>query len=97
MAIDRVGGPGGLDRPEPRKEQPEQSAQPRPAPAGSDRIDLSPGTREVATLLDRARALPDIRTDRVEALRERLARDEYHVDAATLARAILELEDGFSR
>jgi flagellar biosynthesis anti-sigma factor FlgM len=60
-----------------------------------DRLELSPETQRIAALVDRALALPEIRFERVEAVRELLARGTHAVDTRRLARAILEFEDAF--
>lgn len=50
-----------------------------------------------ARLTDAAMRLPEIRTDKVETVRRSLADGTYRVDPQTVARAILEFEDGFPR
>lgn len=97
MALRRVDGPGGPHRPV----DPGATRAPRKAeetrPAAGDRIDLSPEARVAARLTDAAMRLPEIRTDKVETVRRSLADGTYRVDPQTVARAILEFEDGFPR
>jgi negative regulator of flagellin synthesis FlgM len=94
--IDRIGGtngfgPGGVDESEKRT----RPADARPDGSGRDRLDLSDSARRTAALADRARELPDVRQERVDALRLRLEDGTYSVDPRRVARAILELEDAF--
>ena len=57
-------------------------------------MELSADARRVASLVDAARSLPEIRHHKVESLRRALSRGTYDVDPRSVARAILEFEDG---
>lgn len=57
--------------------------------AGRDRVDLSPEAAAVQRLVEEARQLPEVRADRVEALREQIARGEYRVDPQLVAERML--------
>ena len=59
-----------------------------------DRVELSQAAREFGRLAALAHGLPEIRHDRVEALRREITSGRYGIDPTALARAILELEDG---
>jgi flagellar biosynthesis anti-sigma factor FlgM len=94
MSIDRIGGPkgfgpGGLEEPGQRP-RPETSAD-----GAADRLDLSDAARRTASLAERARELPDVRRERVLAVQRSLEDGTYAVDPRRVARAILEIEDGF--
>ena len=57
--------------------------------AGRDRIDLSPVAASVQRLVEEARQLPEVRADKVAALREKIARGEYQVDPQQVAERML--------
>jgi negative regulator of flagellin synthesis FlgM len=95
MSVERIDGPGGFERPE-------RVGESRSRPGGSDgargrtaadRIELSADARQVAALERLAAELPDVRAERLDALRRALADGTYRVDARQVARALLELED----
>ena len=99
MAINKLGGPGGFDRTDSLGSGNSGSAR-RTADADSrpeDRVELSPAAKSAVRLADLARELPEIRQERVLALREQIDAGEYTVDARQLARAILDLEDDLER
>lgn len=56
---------------------------------GQDRVDLSPGSLEVQKARDILVQTPEVRTDKVQLLREQLARGEYRVDAHGIADKML--------
>ncbi len=58
---------------------PEKSAQP------TDRVVLSAGSLEVQKAKDILEQTPDVRMERVQALKEEIARGEYQVDPRRLA------------
>ena len=60
---------------------------------GGDRVELSPEARQIIQLAEQTRQLPEIREDRVAALRQQLADGTYNVDPQQVAASILE-EDG---
>ena len=59
----------------------------------SDRVQVSSIGREVQYYLEIARGIPDVREDRVEALRKTYQSGELSVDASRLARKIIEQGD----
>ncbi len=63
----------------------------------TDRLDLSDEARRIGSLGKAAAALPDVRTGKVEAVRQSIEDGVYEVDARLLAGKILEFEDGFGR
>ncbi|MFZ5775701.1 MAG: flagellar biosynthesis anti-sigma factor FlgM [Thermodesulfobacteriota bacterium] len=64
--------------------------------AQSDRVQLSAGSQEVQRMRELLDQTPDVRLDRVQALREQIARGEYTVDPYRLADKMMEtlLSDG---
>ncbi len=95
MAINRIDGVPGLPRPDntgDSKGARARSSESAPA-AGGDRVELSEEARQAAALRARADELPEVRDDRVEAVRKALRTGTYEVDPRQLARAILEFED----
>jgi flagellar biosynthesis anti-sigma factor FlgM len=98
MAIDRLTGVDGYSRPDRLTDDSPAGGQVRRAPRHEgDRLELSPDAQRISVLVDRALALPEIRLDEVEAVREILARGPYSVDSRRLAGAILEFEDALDR
>jgi flagellar biosynthesis anti-sigma factor FlgM len=62
-------------------------------PAGDARpaeVHLSQRSRELHRALEAARGAPEIRSDRVDDVRRRLAAGTYQVDPAAIAQAILD-------
>ena len=55
----------------------------------SDRVELSAGSLEVQKAKDILEQTPDVRTDKVQALKEQIARGEYQVDPYKLADKML--------
>lgn len=51
----------------------------------ADRVVLSPGSLEVQKIRDILAQTPDVRADRVQALKEEIARGEYQIDSYRLA------------
>ena len=90
---------GNAERPAALGARPaETPGTPRSMPVrAQDRLDLSSGAREVAALSEAASRLPEIREERVRAVRESLDRGTYRVDVSALARVILEFEDALPR
>lgn len=54
-----------------------------------DSLALSPEAREMSTLKERLQEIPPARQDLVAALRERIARGEYHPGGVEIARKML--------
>jgi len=92
--IDGIGGGRGI----PPRSEPSGAGEARPADEAErgtgDRIELSPLARDVARLAGTAEALPDVRPERVAALRSAVDSGTYRVDARALARALVDFEDG---
>jgi negative regulator of flagellin synthesis FlgM len=59
----------------------------------TDRVQLSSVGREVQYYLEIARSIPDVREDRVEALRKKYQSGQLNVDAKRLAGKIIEQGD----
>lgn len=58
--------------------------------APSDRVELSSAAHEFHRVREAALREPDVRTDLVQGLRQRIASSEYTPDARTVARKVLE-------
>jgi negative regulator of flagellin synthesis FlgM len=54
------------------------------------RVELSPRSREMHQALAAAHAAPDVRTDKVEAAKQRIAQGTYSVNAEAVAKGILD-------
>lgn len=59
-------------------------------PVAEDKLDISSRASEVGRLVDQVKALPDVRGQRVEALREQVAAGTYNPSADEIAAAILD-------
>lgn len=57
-----------------------------------DKLKLSDRAASVGKLVDQLKELPNVRLDRVEALREKIAAGEYKPDSTDIANAILKDE-----
>lgn len=66
---------------------------PSPAQQPIDKVTLSPEGRELQALQRRLAELPEVRAEKVQALRERILRGEYHVPAEAIAERLLERND----
>ncbi len=56
---------------------------------GADRAVLSPRGRLVAAAMDSVRGAPDVRSERVAALKAAIADGRYEIDAESIARRLL--------
>mgnify|MGYP001351551367 CR=1 FL=1 len=56
----------------------------------TDRVELSAGSQEVQRMRELLDQTPDVRLDRVQALKEQIARGEYTVDPHRLADRMME-------
>lgn len=52
---------------------------------GADRVQLSTGTQDVQKAQDILEQIPDVRADKVQALKEKIASGEYVVDPHRIA------------
>jgi len=76
--IQGINGFGGLEPVRPQGESLSGSARAVPeAPDEGDQVEISP----IARFLSQIAAMPDIRQDKVESIREALANGTYDVDA----------------
>ena len=97
MSIDRIDGPRGPHRADPATSRTDSLRDsPEPA-AGGDRIELTPEARRIAALARSVDGLPEVRQERIEALRKQVREGSYQVDARQVAQAILEFEQGTER
>jgi len=60
------------------------------ASRASDRISLSGRAREIRDLVDAVHALPDVRFDKVAAIRTAIESGTYVVDAANIAQRMID-------
>jgi flagellar biosynthesis anti-sigma factor FlgM len=68
--------------------RPGDAASPVGQPAA--RVEFSARGRELSAALEAANAAPDVRADKVEDAKQRIAQGTYTVDAETVARRILD-------
>ncbi len=57
---------------------------------GTDRVELSTRKGEIEKLKNTANAMPDVRPEKVAAMKQRMAGDSYRVDPALVAGKMLE-------
>ncbi len=93
MRIDGTNGPTGPKRPDGSVPAGPQRAPDSSKAGPSDRAEFSEDALRIASLAEAAARLPEVRADRVRALRDEIGDGTYRVDARSLARAILEFED----
>ena len=58
----------------------------------ADKTQFSDRATKVGTLVEKIKEVPDIRLDRVTALRDKIAADQYQPDSSEIAGAILKDE-----
>lgn len=56
----------------------------------SDKIDISDKGKEIVELMASINQLPDVRNDKVKAIREAIESGKYHVDSLKIAQKLLE-------
>jgi negative regulator of flagellin synthesis FlgM len=61
-----------------------------PSLVPNDRVSLSPSALLHKAAHEAANRAPDVRREKVDGIRERLANDDYTVDAGRIARKLLE-------
>jgi negative regulator of flagellin synthesis FlgM len=103
MGIDRINqhhndpavtGPAASRRSERATEsQPKQDQGVRPS---SDSVEISDAARELAKARQAVDAAPDVRSDKVAAIKKRIEDGTYSVSPELLARKLLERSDGQS-
>lgn len=54
-----------------------------------DRVDISERAKDAARLMEEIKAIPDIRTEKVDELREAIKSGRYRIDSVKLAEKIL--------
>jgi negative regulator of flagellin synthesis FlgM len=59
------------------------------AAAGRDRVELSSGSLDVQKIQEILQETPDIRLDKIQELKEKIEKGEYHVDSLQLADKML--------
>ena len=94
MKIDGIGGNGRSERSGSIDRREESARSDRPESTGGDRVEVSATARRMSFLVDATNRLPEVRAERVDALRDALRGSTYDVEPRLLARSILEFEDG---
>jgi len=74
------------------KQQGSEGVRSLPVSAGADEIRVSDTAAQIANLVSRAKGTPDVRQDRVDALRELVHSGQYEVPAGDIAAAIVRTE-----
>lgn len=98
MAIDRLDGIGGTGKPGgPGRSEERPGKAEKSEATGRDRVEVSGDARRVSELARKAAALPEVRQDKIDSIREAVEEGTYEVRPRHLARAILEFEDGLDR
>lgn len=59
------------------------------SPVSEDKLDISSRASEVGRLVDQLKAMPDVRQERIDALREQVAAGTYRPTGDSIADAIL--------
>jgi len=92
-----INGIGGSDNSYPVNKKADSNVRPRPTDNASssrqDRLELSPDAQRIASLVQAANGLPEIRQERVAELTRAIRLGVYEVEPRALARSILEFED----
>lgn len=92
MAVEGISSLGGINQPEDRKvgsdKRVDREKQADHAAGGNDTVELSSG--EAARLNSIIDSIPDVRSEKVEALRSQVENGTYNVDPETLADSILD-------
>ncbi|MEW6426955.1 MAG: flagellar biosynthesis anti-sigma factor FlgM [Thermodesulfobacteriota bacterium] len=65
------------------------AAEPSPAAQATDRVELSAGTADAKKIREILQETPEVRAERVQALKERIDRGEYQVDSGKVADKLL--------
>lgn len=89
MKIDAGGVSASSVQPEWSSKQSGGVAAAATANAGGDRTTLSTGGPTVASLVTQAMSAPDVRQERVQALRDAISSGTYQVDPQKLAAAMM--------
>jgi negative regulator of flagellin synthesis FlgM len=66
------------------------------APARQDKLELSPQAQEMQAVRQKIASLPDVRSDRVEQVKDQIKNGSYQVDSSAVAEKMLQrsLADG---
>jgi flagellar biosynthesis anti-sigma factor FlgM len=66
-------------------------------PQPGDRVEFSDTAKKIAELSEKAAGMPDVRREKVEAIRQSLEEGVYEVDPRLLAKAMVGFEDAIKR
>ncbi|HOJ42976.1 MAG TPA: flagellar biosynthesis anti-sigma factor FlgM, partial [Syntrophorhabdaceae bacterium] len=55
----------------------------------SDKVELSTKRQEIQKLVEKAKAIPEIRTDKVEQIKEAIVSETYNVKGELIAKSII--------
>ena len=75
-----------------QKSERESAVDNKTAIRGEDKIELSGRAEKIGELVDRIKELPDVRADKVNALRAKIEANQYHPTSDAIADAILKNE-----
>ncbi len=67
----------------------QRPAQPNEAPARGDRVEISQTSRDLRMIDAVLKTTPEVRTDKVRALKEQIEAGTYQVDAKKVANAMM--------
>ena len=56
----------------------------------TDKVDLSVGAKELGDIMSAVNRLPDVRTEKVAGIRDRIASGTYDVDSVEIARKMVD-------
>lgn len=71
------------------KKETADSRESRVRPNSTDRVNLSANVREMAELRQKLADIPDVRADRVSALKNEIAQGKYQVDGRRVAESMM--------
>lgn len=63
---------------------------PAPAAPAEDSIDISAGSREVGQLKEVIAAMPDVRIEKIEDIRDQVEDGSYHVESEKIAKRVVD-------
>ena len=81
---------GKADRGKPSPKQQKSTAS-KPKKPGKDEVESLPHADELRRLMELAESLPDVRQEKIEAIKKRIAAGVYDVPAKLVAQSIVDL------
>lgn len=80
-----------------RSNESEESSSSRPQPAAKDTVSLSDQSLQVRDLQQRLENLPEVDAEKVEAIKQEIARGNYPLDPERIAQNLISLEKALSK